>query len=96
MSDPVLVMECRHCGYEISSFTEALEALESGGRCLLCGGVLDRDELVKAVDGWKDADLIREGEERAATEAEFAEEEELHEGSPDFGDEGEDEEDPLF
>ncbi len=89
-------MECTHCGYEISSFTEALEALEGGCRCLLCGGELSRTELEAAVDGWKDDRLLSEGEQRAETEADLAEEEDLHEGVPDFGDEGEDEEDPLF
>ncbi|MBC8328635.1 MAG: hypothetical protein H8E31_07800 [Planctomycetes bacterium] len=89
-------MKCLQCEYEISSFTEALEALEGGCRCLLCGSQLAREELVAAVDRWKDEELLRVGEQRAQTESEFAEEEELHEGVPDFGDEGEDEEDPLF
>lgn len=89
-------MECPHCGYEIGSFTEALEALESGCRCLLCGGSLDRADLEELVDRWEDEQLIREGVERSRADEDQAEEENLFEGVPDFGDDGEDEEDPVF
>lgn len=88
---------CSHCGYQIGAFAEALEALEGGSICLLCGGSLDEEKLRAAVDGWKDAKILAEGQQRAETEGEFLdEEEELLEGSPDFGDEGEDEEDPMI
>ena len=88
-------IECTHCGYEIETFVEALEALDSGAHCLLCSQDLDAIALNKAVDGWKDSALLQEGEKRAADEAEVAEEDALFEGVPDFGDEGEDEEEAL-
>jgi hypothetical protein len=88
---------CPHCGYAIGAFAEALEALEGGCICLLCGGQLDQEQLRAAVDGWKDEAILVEGAQRAEAEGEFLdEEEELLEGSPDFGDEGEDEEDPML
>ncbi|MCH2112834.1 MAG: hypothetical protein MK213_08250 [Planctomycetes bacterium] len=87
---------CTHCGYEIGGFTEALEALEAGALCLLCGGSLDANALEIAVDGWKDEAIMKEGRLRAADEADSAEEMEALEAGPDFGDEGEDEEDPLL
>lgn len=88
---------CAHCGYEIGTYAEALEALEGGAICLLCGGALDRDALAAAVDAWSDERVAEEGELRAETEgALLDEEEELLDGSPDFGDEGEDEEDPVI
>lgn len=88
---------CPHCGYEIGVFAEAVEALEGGAICLLCGGQLDQEKLQQAVEQWPDASIANEGEMRAETEGEFEDEEEdLLEGSPDFGDEGEDEEDPLL
>lgn len=94
MNSPAV--ECAHCGYEIASFTEALEALEGGGRCLLCGGDIAKEALERAVDNWSDEKLIQEGKSRADQESEVMEEEELLEGGPDFGDDGEDEEDPLL
>ena len=93
---PGTPVTCPHCGYEIATFSEALEALEGGSRCLLCGGQLSRSELEKAVDGWSDEELVQVGEGRAQDEADWADEEDLFEGVADFGDEGEDEEDPLF
>lgn len=88
---------CPHCGYEIGAYAEALEALEAGALCLLCGGKLEEEQLRAAVDGWKDGAILDEGEQRAETEGAYLdEEEELLEGSPDFGDEGEDEEDPVI
>lgn len=87
---------CPHCGYEIGAFAEALEALEGGSVCLLCGGQLDQERLQAAVDGWKDEVILEEGRQRAETEGSYLEEEEeMFEGTPDFGDEGEDEEDPV-
>ena len=94
MTSPAV--ECAHCGYEIASFTEALEALEGGGRCLLCGGEIEKGSLENAVDNWNDEQLIEEGKSRAENEGDVMEEEELLEGGPDFGDDGEDEEDPLL
>jgi len=88
---------CPHCGYEIGAYAEALEALEGGSVCLLCGGQLDPEQLQAAVDGWKDESILEEGGQRAETEGAYLdEEEEMFEGSPDFGDEGEDEEDPVI
>ena len=76
---------------------EALEALEGGSVCLLCGGQLDQEQLQAAVDGWKDEAILEEGGQRAETEGAYLdEEEEMFEGTPDFGDEGEDEEDPVI
>ena len=58
---------------------------------------IDEEQLRAAVDGWKDGAILDEGEQRAETEGAYLdEEEELLEGSPDFGDEGEDEEDPVI
>ncbi len=87
---------CPHCGYEIATFAELLEALEGGARCLLCGGALEPGGLEAALDAWSDEELLAAGEEKAEIEEEIAGEEELFEGTPDFGDEGEDEEDPLL
>lgn len=88
---------CTHCGYQIATYSETLEALEGGGICLLCGGDMDSDALATQVDAWRDASVLAEGEMRAETEGEFLdEEEELFEGTPDFGDEGEDEEDTML
>lgn len=96
MSSPAAPL-CPHCGYAIGAFAEALEALEAGGICLLCGGQLDQEQLRAAVDGWKDEAVLIEGAQRAEFEGEFLdEEEELLDGNPDFGDEGEDEEDPML
>jgi hypothetical protein len=88
---------CAHCGYEISTYSETLESLEGGGICLLCGGEMDCEQLSTQVDAWRDGSILAEGEQRAETEGEFLdEEEELLEGTPDFGDEGEDEEDTML
>jgi len=94
MSAPRLI--CPECGYEIVTFAEAVEALEGGGRCLLCGSNMDKETLATTVDSWQDEAVESEGEQRAETEGEYlAEEESLFEGTPDFGEEGEDEE-PLI
>ncbi|HEX9794183.1 MAG TPA: hypothetical protein VGC54_09405 [Planctomycetota bacterium] len=89
-------IRCAHCDYEICSYSEALEALEGGAACLLCGGALDAAALAAAADSWTDAELLAEGTDRAATEADVDDDEDLFEGVLDFGDEGEDEEDPVF
>ncbi|RMH05326.1 MAG: hypothetical protein D6702_00625 [Planctomycetota bacterium] len=89
-------MECSHCGYEITTYTEAVESLESGCRCLLCGGELPRAALEEAIDGWSDEALFAEGGRRAEDEAELAPDLEQEEADPDFGDEGEEEDDPVL
>jgi hypothetical protein len=89
-------MECAHCGCEISTYTEALEALEAGGRCPMCDSRLDLDALEVLVDGWDEEELVAEGSQRSADLADFDEEEDLFEGVPDFGDDGEEDEDPLI
>lgn len=93
---PPTHVECPQCGYEIASYPEALEALEAGCRCLLCSSELDADELEAAVDAWSEEEILAEGELRALDEEDVAREDSLFEGVPDFGDEGEDEEDPLI
>ncbi len=88
---------CPHCGYELATYAESLESLEGGGVCLLCGGEMNIEQLAKLVDAWKDDAVMVEGDLRAETEGEFLDEEdELFDGTPDFGDEGEDEEDPML
>ncbi|MFQ5749664.1 MAG: hypothetical protein ACE5H3_09435 [Planctomycetota bacterium] len=88
--------QCPHCGYELATYAEAQEALEAGAVCLLCGGRLERTALQTLVDSWTDEEILGEGARRADAEADFhQEEEDLFEGLPDFGDEGE-EEDPLL
>jgi hypothetical protein len=80
----------------MATYSETLESLEGGGICLLCGGELDVAQLTTQVDAWKDASILAEGELRAETEGEFLdEEEEMFEGTPDFG-EGEDEDDAML
>lgn len=93
---PAPGLTCPQCGYEIITFAEAMEALEGGCRCLLCGSDMEKEALTTAVDSWKDEAIESEGEQRAETEGEYLEEEEsLFEGTPDFGEEGEEEE-PLI
>ena len=57
---------------------------------------MDLNELERAVDRYSTEEITDEGKERAEAETEIAEEEELLDSSPDFGDEGEDEEDSIF
>ena len=92
MSTPPL--GCPQCQYEIATFSEAVEALEGGARCLLCGGSLNATALTEAVDSWSDSEVTEEGELRAEAETDVQEEEALLEGTPDFGDDGE--EDPVL
>ncbi|KAA3615166.1 MAG: hypothetical protein DWQ01_00130 [Planctomycetota bacterium] len=93
---PPVPYECPHCGYEIATYSEGLEALESGARCLLCGSQLQEEALARMVDSWSEADLFQEGQDRAEAEAELEDDEDLCEGIPDFGDEGEEVEDPML
>jgi hypothetical protein len=93
---PTSPVECPHCGYSLATFAETVEALEGEGKCLLCGGEMNLKDLEAAVDKFSTKEIKDEGKERAEAEAEIAEEEELLDSSPDFGDEGEDEEDPIF
>ncbi len=79
----------------MSAYSELLESLEGNGRCLLCGGDVAVDALTQAVDSYPDTNLLAEGIERAESEADFAEEDEILEGSSDFGDEGEEDDDIL-
>lgn len=87
---------CPNCEYEITTFAEAIEALESGGRCLTCSAALDVAALEAWADAWEDEEILAEGAERALAEVDLDEEEILFDGVPDFGDEGEEEEDPLL
>ena len=87
--------ECPMCGYEIASYGETVEALENGGRCLLCGGDLSRERLRELLDRWNDDSILEEGAARAVDEGELEEEEAWLDSGPDFGDEGEDDDDEL-
>lgn len=87
-------VECPHCGYEIATYSEAVEALENGARCLRCGGGVALPQLEEAVDSWSDERTLEEGARRARMEGDDDGEDDLFEGVPDFGDEGED--DPVF
>ncbi len=87
--------DCEHCGYQLDNFAEALEALEGGGNCMLCGGLIDRKSLEILVDSFSDEQVSEEGSQRFENEGELLDEEELLDGPQDFGDEGEDEEDRL-
>ena len=89
-------MRCPHCNYTLASFAEIIEAIEGGGICLLCGGLIEKDELSKAADLFSEEDIANEGSEKAKAEADIAQEEGLLESYPDFGDEGEDEADPVL
>ena len=89
--DPAQTVTCPLCRYAVSSFSDAVEALEGGARCLLCGGQLDEVALTAAVDGWKEEEILQEGVSRALDKSEWLEEEEWVESGHDFGDEGEDE-----
>jgi DNA repair exonuclease SbcCD ATPase subunit len=88
-----LHLACSGCGYEIQQYAEAVEALEGGGLCPLCGEALDPEALEAAVDGWDDRAALQEGEERAEDLAALEEEEEFLDAGVDFGDEGEEDTD---
>ena len=87
--------ECPMCGYEIATHGETVEAVENGNHCLLCGGDLDGAQLEEKLAAWDDDAVIAEGKARAVDESELAEEEAWLDAGPDFGDEGEDDEDEL-
>jgi hypothetical protein len=89
------VTTCSLCGYEVVTYSDAVEALESGSKCLLCGGALDGAKLKHAVDHWDDLDILDEGRARALDEQEWHEDQEWVDSGHDFGDEGEDEEDEI-
>lgn len=89
-------LACPACGYEIVTYAEAVEAIENGGKCLLCGGGLDEVGLRQLVERWSDAEILDEGAQRAEDEEEFAEEEAWLDSGPDFGDDGEEEDDELL
>ena len=88
-------LDCALCGYEILTYAEAVEAIENGGHCLLCGGALDAEGLRSLLDAWSDDEILAEGARRAEDEEEFADEELWLDSGPDFGDDGEDEDDDL-
>lgn len=88
-----LKIDCPHCGYGLASFSEAVEALEAAGACAMCGGIIPVVLLEAAVEAWTDLELLAEGVERAEVDADLAEEEEWESAGPDFGDDGEEDED---
>lgn len=97
MSLDKVVVCCSLCSYEVLTYSDAVEALEGGARCLLCHGKLDGEALKKAVDAWEDEAILEEGRTRAKDKSEWLEENEWIESDMDFGDEGEDdEEDPAL
>jgi hypothetical protein len=69
-----------------------VESLEAQGACPQCQKAIPTVLLEAAAEAWSDADAIREGAERAADAVESEEEEWLSAG-PDFGDDGEEDED---
>ncbi len=95
MNAKKVVVQCPLCSYEVLTFSDAVEALEGGGRCLLCHGKLDSEALQTAVDQWDDAAILEEGHTQAQDKSEWMEENEWVESGMDFGDEGEDEEEDL-
>ena len=87
-------VQCPHCDYALASVSELIEALEGGGKCLLCGGLIERKDLSTTADLFSTEDIANEGHDKA--KADIAQEEDLLGSSPDFGDEGEDEADPVL
>jgi hypothetical protein len=79
----------------MSTYSELLESLESNGRCLLCGGDVELAALKLAVDTYPDSKLLDEGAEKAESEADFTNEDDILDGTSDFGDQGEEDEDVL-
>lgn len=84
-----LALSCPDCGYELTQFSEAVEALEGGAVCPMCGAELDAAALAAAVDGWDDFQALREGRERAEDAAALGEDDPWLETGPDYGDDGE-------
>lgn len=95
MSPKKAVVQCPLCSYEVCTYSDAVEALEGGSRCLLCHGRLDGEALQQAVDSWSDETILEEGRAQALDKSEWIEESEWIEGGMDFGDEGEDEEEDM-
>lgn len=87
-----LKIDCPHCGYGLASYAEAVEALEAAGVCAMCGGIIPMELLEAAVEMWSDVELLSEGAQRSADEAGLAEEEDWESAGPDFGDDGEEDE----
>lgn len=83
-------VRCPECNYEIETLRETVEALEGGGKCLLCGSQLDRTQLEIAEAEWEDDQILAEGRGAAEAERDLEDEDQLFDGVPDFGDEGED------
>lgn len=96
MSSSLRRVDCPSCGYAIVTYAESLEAVENGGKCLLCGGLLDLKRLTVLVDSWTDAEVLAEAADRADAEDDLADEDLWLDAGPDFGDEGDDEEDDDF
>ena len=95
MSTAKIVVRCPLCSYEVMTYSDAVEALEGGAKCLLCAGSLDKEVLQHAVDHWEDQAILEEGRTQAADKSEWLEENEWIEGGMDFGDEGEDDDENL-
>jgi hypothetical protein len=95
MSAAKIVVRCPLCSYEVMTYSDAVEALEGGAKCLLCTGNLDQEALQRAVDHWEDEAILEEGHARALDKSEWLEENEWIEGGMDFGDEGEEEEEGI-
>lgn len=87
-----LPVECPHCGYGVASGAEAVESLEAGGQCPMCGEAIPPELLAAAAEAWTDAEAMAEGAARARDAAEESEEEEWLNAGPDFGDDGEEDE----
>lgn len=84
-------VDCPHCGYGVTGAAEAIESLEAGGLCPMCGDLIPLELLGAAVEAWEDAEILAEGAARSRDAAEAGEDEEWLSAGPDFGDEGEDE-----
>ncbi|MDA0667243.1 MAG: hypothetical protein O3A95_03525 [Planctomycetota bacterium] len=95
MSAAKIVVRCPLCSYEVMTYSDAVEALEGGAKCLLCAGSLDQETLRRAVDHWEDKAILKEGHTQALDKSEWLAENEWTEGGMDFGDEGEDEGEEL-
>jgi len=91
MPSPETVVTCPGCSYTVITFSDAVEVLEGGCLCLLCGGKLDRAALESAVDSLETRAILVEGRTQALEKGEWHKENEWIEGGHDFGDEGEDE-----
>jgi hypothetical protein len=93
MPSPETVVTCPGCSYAVITFSDAVEILEGGCLCLLCGGKLNRAALENAIDAWETRAIWVEGRAQALEKDEWLKENEWIEGGHDFGDEGEDDDD---